>query len=151
METSIFVLLIALSALYATTALLAVAYSLPILCVRRFQRRNNMFTLNVGLTTAFNCLAWLPTSISPLFGYPRAVVRRRLPWLYVVQILSEMAVPFSLVLVLFHRCGSIIFPQRRFFRTKQWMLVCFIGQWTVSGLLITPDLVHPRWVGISIP
>ena len=147
METSVFILYIAVIVLYIITVLLAVIYSLPMLCVQRLQRRKNILTLNICLTAAFSCLSWLPTSISPLFGYPRAVVRRQHPWLYVLQILSNTAVPYSLALVPFHRCGSIVFPQRRFFRTKKWMLVCFIGQWIASGLLTTPDLAHPRWVG----
>ena len=149
MDASTFILYIAVVALYTITALLAVIYSLLILCVRRFQRRNNMFKLNICLATAFNCLAWLPTSISPLFGYSRPAFRERLPWLYVLQILADMAIPFSLVVVSFHRCGSIVFAQTRFFRTKKWMFVCFIGQWIVSGLMTTPDFVHPRWVGLS--
>ena len=149
METAIFVLYIAVIVLYILTALLAAIYSLPILCVPQFQRRNNMFTLNICLAAVFSCLSWLPTSISPLFGCSRSVLRRRLPWLYALQVLSDMTVPFSLVLVSFHRCSSIVFPQRRFFRTKKWMIVCFIGQWIVSGLLTIPDFVHPRWVGLS--
>ena len=150
MDTIIVALSITQATLFTLTALLAVIYSLPILCVRRFQRRNNMFTLNICFATACSALSWLPTSISPLFGYPRPVFRRQHVWLYVLQILSEMAVPHSLVLVAFHRCGSIVFPRREFFRTKNWMLACFIGQWTMSGLLTTPDFVHPRWVGFSV-
>ena len=74
METIIVTLNISIVALYTITALLAVIYPLPILCIPRFQRRNNMFTLNVCLATAIHCMAWLPTSILSLFGHSRVLV-----------------------------------------------------------------------------
>ena len=150
METTDFALHAAECTMYALIALLALVYSLPIMCIRRFQHQNNIFTLNVCLTTVCSCLLWLPTSISPLFGYSRSTVRRQLPWLYFLQILSDMAVPFSLVLVSFHRCCSIVYPHKRFFRTKTWIVMCFVGQWVIATVLSIPDIVHPRWVGIYI-
>ena len=147
METIDWVFHLAESIMYVLIALLALVYSLPILCIRRFQHRNNMFTLNVCLTTTLSCLVWLPTSISPLLGYSRSIVRRQLHWLYVLQIISDISIPFSLVLVSFHRCCSIVYPHKRFFRTKTWIVMCFVGEGMVGILLSIPDLVHPRWVG----
>ena len=95
---------IVITTLYSIVALLALIYSLPILCIRRFQHRNNIFTLNVCLTTTFTCLLWLPTAISPLFGSSREIFVQIFPWLYVLQAASDMAIPYSLVLVSFHRC-----------------------------------------------
>ena len=138
-----------ISALYVVIVLLALTYSLPILCIHRFQHRNNIFTLNVCLTAALSCLLWLPTAISPLFGYSREIVLQLFPWLFVVQTSSDMAIPYSLVLVSFHRCCSIVYPHKRFFRTKRWMMVCFIGQWVRAIFLSIPEIIHPRWVRSS--
>ena len=135
---------------YVTVVLLALIYSLPIMCIRRFQHRNNIFTLNVCLTTVFSCLAWLPTTISTLFGYSLDYLRQKWPWLCVLQGMSDTIIPYSLVLISFHRCCSIVYPRKRFFRTKKWMVVCFIRQWVVAALLSIPDIIHTRWVGLSM-
>ena len=144
-----FAINIVVSVLYAVMVLLALIYSLPILCIRRFQNRNNIFTVNVCLTTAFNSLLWLPTAISFLFGYSRETVPKMFPWLFVLQVVSDMTIPYSLVLVSFHRCCSIVYPHKRFFRTRTWIIVCLIGQWIVSGLLSMPEIVLPRRVRVS--
>ena len=150
MNTLDYTFTIAAITLYAIIVLLALVYSLPILCMRRFQHRNNIFTVNVCLTTAFSCLLWLPNSIAPLLDESSDSMRKKWPWLYVLQMLSDISIPFSLVLVSFHRCCSIVYPHRRFFRRKLWLLICFGGQWIIGGLLSIPDFVYPRWVGLSV-
>ena len=136
-----------ISALYAVIVLLALIYSLPTLCIRRFQHRNNIFTLNVCLTTAFSCLWWIPTCLSPLFGCPSVSLLKMLPWLHILQTTSDMVIPYSLVLVSFHRCCSIVYPHKRFFRTRRWTFVCFVGQWIIATLLSIPVFLFPSWVG----
>ena len=144
-----FAMNIVTSVLYAIIVFLALIYSLPILCIRRFQHRNNIFTLNVSLTTAFSSFFWVATAISSLFGYSRDTVLQMFTWLFVLQVVSDMTIPYSLVLVSFHRCCSIVYPQKRFFRTRTWIIMCFIGQWIVGGLLSIPEIVFPRWVRVS--
>ena len=139
-----------ISALYAVILLLALIYSLPILCIRRFQHRTNIFTSNFCLTTALSCLWWLPMAISTLFGYSWDSLAEKWLWLYVLQNIADMAIPYSLVLVSFHRCCSIVYPRRRFFRTRTWIVVCFVGQWIVATLLSIPNNMYPRWVGPSL-
>ena len=136
--------------LYSIVALLALIYSLPILCIRRFQHRNNIFTLNVCLTTSFSCLLWLPYWVYPLISHSSASIQEERSWLYILQIVSDMAIPFSFVLVSFHRCYSIVYPHKRFFRTKTWMLVCFVAQWVLAAILSIPDFLHLRGVGLTL-
>ena len=124
----------AITTQYVLVALLALIYSLPILCIRRFQHQNNIFTLNVCLTTALSCLLWLPTLASLPIGYPSTFIREKCPWLSVLQVTADLAIPYSLVLVSFHRCCSIVYPHRRFFQRKRWMVVCFVGQWVIATL-----------------
>jgi hypothetical protein len=136
--------------MFTGVALMAFIYSLPIVCVRRFQHRNNIFTWNVCCAILLNSLSRLVTSVSPLFGYSLAFVRKKWPWLYVLQIVSDVAIPYTLVLVSFHRCFAIVYPVKRVFQTKIWMMACFAGQWILIGLLSIPDFVHPRSVGLSV-
>ena len=148
MDTLQFVMNIVRGTIFASVALMAFIYSLPIVCIRRFQHRNNIFTLNVCLAILLNSLSRLVTAISPLLGYSLDLVRRKWPWLYVLQIVSDIGIPYTLVLVSFHRCFAIVYPHRRVFRTHRWLMVCIAGQWILVGLLSIPDLVHPRSVGL---
>ena len=136
------------STMLATVALLAVVHSLPILSIRRFQHRNSIFTVNVSFAIALYSLSRLVTTISPLLGYSLALIRKRWPWLYILQILSDIGIPYTLVLVSFHRCFAIVYPHRRVFRTNRWMMVWIASQWSLVGLLSIPDFVHPRSVGL---
>ena len=138
------------STMFASVALLAFVYSLPILGIRRFQHRNNIFTLNVCFAIGLNCLSRLVTTMSPMFGYSSDNVRKKWPWLYVLQILSDTAIPLSLVLMSFHQCFAIVYPHERVFRTQTWINGCFTGQWTLVGLLSIPDFVHPRAVRLFL-
>ena len=149
MNTPQVVLHIVRGVMLATTMILAVMYSLPIICIRRFQHRNNIFTLNVCFTIALYSLSRLVTTISPLLGYTTAFLRQKWPWLYVLQVLADFGIPYTLVLVSFHRCFAIVYPLKRVFRTNRWMMACIAGQWIVVGLVSSPDFVHPRAVSRS--
>jgi hypothetical protein len=52
MERVDFIFAIVESVLYVIIALLALIYPFPILCIRRFQHWNHIFTLNVRVSTA---------------------------------------------------------------------------------------------------
>ena len=150
MVTIEFVFNIAITTLYALVALLALIYSLPILYHRRFQHRNNLFTSNFCLTTTFSCLWWIPTAISTLCGYSWEFLSAERPWLYILQSISDTAIPYSLVLVSFHRCCSIVYSHKSFFRSNRWLVVCFVGQWVVATLLSIPDIIHSKQVGLFV-
>ena len=53
------------------TILAALIYSLPILCIRRFQHRNNIFTVNVCLTMMLCCAVYV-------FGFPSMLLQSSL-------------------------------------------------------------------------
>ena len=65
-----FVFTIVAISLFLIIAILALIYSLPILCIRRFQHRNNIFALNVCLTIIITCLVNAASIVSPLVGSP---------------------------------------------------------------------------------
>ena len=133
-------------ALTSIITLLALIYSLPILCVRRFHHRNNMFTLNVCWTTILCALVYGVVFIRPLLGQASVHFISENPWLIVLQIFIGASLMLSFVLVAFHRCCSIVFHRIRFFRTKQWVMVCLAGEWTLAATICIPFLVDPKKV-----
>ena len=133
-------------ALAAIIALFALVYSLPILCVRRFHHRNNIFTLNVCLTSIICAAVYGIVFIRPLLGYEFMNFVTHLPWLMVMQTLIGCSVMLSFVLVAFHRCCSIVCHSVRFFRTKRWVMVCLAGEWVLAAIICLPFLVDPKKV-----
>ena len=128
--------------LAAITVLLSLTYSLPILCIRRFQHHNNIFTLNVCLTTILCSIVYGISFVWPLFGdaYLQSIHRNR--WLSNIQTLVGASLLLSFGLVAFHRCCSIVYYQNRFFRTKQWVMVCLASQWILATLISFPVFIH---------
>ena len=131
-------------------ALLALVYSLPILCIRRFQHRNNIFALNVCLTTLLSCLWGVFNCTSPLFGARYWEFLLAHPWLLGTQVLVSVSTVFSFVLVSFHQCCSILCPQKRLFRSKTWTVLCLVSQWLLVSVLCIPGFIDPVQVSFAV-
>ena len=138
-----FIFTIVILALGMIIALFAFIYSLPILCLPRFHHRNNIFTLNVCLTTILSVVVYTVFFMWPLLSRTSVHLIREQPWLIVVRVLVATSLMLSFVLVAFHRCCSIVFHQTRFFRTKQWVMVCLAGEWILAIIICIPFLVDP--------
>ena len=96
-------------------AILALIYSLPILCIGRFQHRNNIFALNVCVTTVLSCLVYAGFYALPLLSIAPRQFSTTNTWLLLGSALLGYSTAFNFVLVSFHRCFSILYPQKRFF------------------------------------
>ena len=131
-------------------AILALIYSLPILCIRRFQHRNNIFALNVCVTTILTCIGYALLFLAPLGGKAYKSFISASLWLIILQFLVAGSMVFSFVLVALHRCCSILYPRKRFFRSKQWVVVCLISQWIVASILCTPVFINPKHVRLTL-
>ena len=127
-------------------ALLALIYSLPILCIRRFQHRNNIFALNVCVTTVLSCLVYAGFYALPLLSIAPRQLRTASTWLLLGSALLGYSTAFNFVLVSFHRCFSILYPQKRFFQLKPWVAVCLLGQWIIASILAIPAFIDPERV-----
>ena len=138
-EATIFAIVQAI--LLVVIALLALVYSLPILCIRRFQHRNNIFALNVCLTAIAACIvfAWVTVLPSLSIAFERFSLANS--WPSSVQALLAFSMILSFVLVALHRCCSILFHQQRFFRSKQWVVICLVSQWIVASIGSIPHFV----------
>lgn len=135
--------------LLVITAILALIYSLPIVCIRRFQHRNNIFALNVCVTTVLSCLVYTAFYVSSLMSSSERNFSAVKLWLLLSSVLLGYSTAFNFVLVSFHRCFSIVFPQKRFFQSKPWVAVCLVGQWIIASILTSPALTDPKRVSFK--
>ena len=127
---------------YVPVVLLAVTYSLPILLLRRFQRRNSIFTLNVCLATLLFSVSSSIYFLLVAIVHPFTVQMPTYRCLYTLRAWAATSLPLSLVLFSCHRCVSMLYSDTRFFRTKQWIVVCIVGQWVVAAGLAIPDMIY---------
>ncbi|CAF0937562.1 unnamed protein product [Rotaria sordida] len=51
-------------------------------------------------------------------------------------------VPCSFVAVSIHRCCSIVYYTKSFFKTKQWIILCIGSQWLLGFILSIPDFIR---------
>ena len=135
-----------LTALVLIIALFALTYSLPILCLRRFQNRNNRFTINVCLATALSCLSYSFTYTSYLFGESYKDFIRGWLWLGALQTILRHSLIFSFMMVSVHRCCSVVYYRNKFFRTRQWVVVCLASQWILAVIVCIPFIIDLKQV-----
>ena len=128
--------------LAAITILAALIYSLPIVCIRRFHHRNNIFTLNVCLTMMLCCVVYAFILVLSLLPGPSRHGR----WLTVLKTEIEVSVVVSFVLVSVHRCCSIVYHRNKFFRSKQWVMACLAGEWILASIICVPFVVKSKSV-----
>ena len=127
--------------LLVVIAVLALIYSLPILCIRRFQHRNNIFALNVCLTAIAACIVCTLVTAVPSLSSAFKHFTVAHSWLSSVQASIGLSMILSFVLVALHRCCSILYHQQWFFRSKQWVMICLVSQWVVASIASIPHFV----------
>ncbi|CAF3909819.1 unnamed protein product [Rotaria magnacalcarata] len=119
---------------------LALIYSIPIICIRRFHHNNNMLTVNICFATICCGLSW--------FSFYAAAIligRDGNNSLFVIfnmiTIAFTIQVPFSFVAASIHRCCSIIYHANAFFKTRQWIALCIGSQWLLCLVLSLPNYI----------
>jgi hypothetical protein len=146
MDRGLLAVNLVLITIFAVIVLVALAYSLPILLLRRFQRRNSIFTLNVCLAAVLFCVSWLVHFVLLSIEHPFTVHMATFRCLYTLRVWANASLPLSLVLIPCHRCVSMLYSDTRFFRTKQWVTVCIVCQWIAAAGLAIPDMIYLSWV-----
>ena len=127
---------------HVPTVLLALVYSVPIVFIRRFQRRHSIFTVNVCLAvvllgvSSFVHFMWI--AIDPSYTPQMPMFR----CLNSLRALAGTSLPLAIVVVPCHRCISIVYSDTRFFRTKQWITVCIVCQWIAAAGLALLDIIY---------
>ncbi|CAF2004090.1 unnamed protein product [Rotaria magnacalcarata] len=119
---------------------LALIYSIPIICIRRFHHNNNMLTVNICFATICCGLSWFSF-------YAAAILIGRdgnnsLFFIFnMITIAFTIQVPFSFMAASIHRCCSIIYHANAFFKTRQWIALCIGSQWLLCLVLSLPNYI----------
>jgi hypothetical protein len=126
---------------FISIILFAFIYSIPIICISRFHQPNNLFTLNVCVTTILTCLSLLPVYAVFIFDDPYEVLEEISSFFYIAQTIFIIQIPLSFVVASIHRYCSIVYHTKIFFRRKRWIILCIGSQWLLGFVLSIPNLI----------
>lgn len=126
--------------LFGLTMLVALIYSAPIVCLRRFHYRNNMLTINICVATIFCSLYWfifyLMLELRPYDTF--MFLFNTCAFASIFPVLLTLQVPLSFVTASVNRLCAVVYSNRALFKKKRWLIICIVGQWIFGTLLIMP-------------
>ncbi|CAF1541032.1 unnamed protein product [Rotaria sp. Silwood1] len=124
--------------------LFAFIYSFPIIFIRRFHQHNNILTLNICLVTIFCCFSWIFIHVLFMINNPYTTLQRMNLFFNITAMIFTIQVPLSFLAASIHRCCSIIYHMKIFFKTKHWVILCIGSQWLFGIIISIPDLIQIR-------
>jgi hypothetical protein len=121
-------------------SIVACLYAVPLCFIRKFHKPIHLLTLNICITQFICCIYWLIFYIMnqyfPLiFRTPQSCLS-----IFYLQHLVDCEVFYALCMTSFNRLLSIVYPNKRLFRTKRWVAICIGVQWILGALTPSPIL-----------
>jgi hypothetical protein len=123
--------------LFSLIFVLSLIYSTTISFVRRFHHRTDIFTLNICL--AAMCCSTYYISYFVLYDYHTELmlIDNICMWLIYLRMMSSCQIAFAFITVTTNRLVSMIYHLNPFFKTKRWIFLCIICQWTWFNCTVT--------------
>jgi hypothetical protein len=136
-------------ALLSFAALSTLIYLVPIICIQRFHTTNNILTANVCLASFLCCIYWIAFNVMLGF-YPLVLFPSTFSFIFssYIQVLASSWLVHSLAMVTINRFLTIIYPNKRFFKTKAWPYLSSAIQWVIDIILPIPFLILCAQVNI---
>ena len=124
----------------------ACLYALPLCFLERFRKPAHMLTLNVCFAAFICATFWAIFFIMNTFYVDVLwTASSCLPILY-IQTAVNCQVLYALCVVSLNRLFSIVYPDKAIFRTKVWVAICVVLQWTVAMLVPLPTFASSLMV-----
>ena len=126
--------------LFGLTVFVALIYSAPIVCLRRFHYRNNMLTINICVATILCSLYWFVFYLM-LELYPFETLMflfNNCAFASIFPVLLTLQVPLSFVTASVNRLCAVVYNNRPLFKKKRWLVICILAQWVFGTVLTVP-------------
>ena len=138
MDSAILAIRYAQLTLFGLIFVLASFYSITTLVVLRLYHRNQILTVNLCVA-AIGCSAYWFYFYTALTFFPQYFLNPdRCPANSYFEMMCTLQVPLAMITVSVHRCCSILYHTKAFFKTKRWVILCIASQWTVGFLVALP-------------
>ncbi|CAF1318692.1 unnamed protein product [Rotaria sp. Silwood1] len=132
-------------ALFTIILFFTLIYSISILFIHH---RNNILILNICITATITCIYFIIYFILYIFNQNLLFTEHWCHILLYAYNISSIGIPFSFVAISVHRYFSIIYHTKRFFKTKQWIIICISSQWITELIISLPFLLRKGQVSI---
>ena len=142
----LYVLEIIRLALFGLTILFAALYSVPIMTIGNFHNRNNLFTLNICLSSCCFGLSWFVVYVIQEIDVKTLFALNTCTLLLYCQTVFVSEAVFSLMVVSINRLFLILYPEQPFFKRMKWALICIAIQWIAGLILALPICARDRSV-----
>lgn len=129
--------------------LLTLIYSIPLICFQRLRHRMHIFTINVCMAILCCSIYWLTAYIMTDTNVRQFYSAKTCSLVFYAQTMCTLQVPLALMVVSIHRLCCIVYYNKRFFKSKQWISMCVGCQWLVGIVLPLPLFIRNETVSIS--
>ena len=138
------------NALIVLAQLIDLIYLVAVLCVRRFQNVNNVLILNVFLAVACSGIFYSLYFTGSYFAEGTLYAPRWCIFLFYAYGVVGVAIQFSFITFSIHRCFTIVYCTRPFFKKQRWVVACIAIQWISQCLVSLPFVLRDPPVRIYI-
>lgn len=114
-------------------------YAIPLSIVRRFHNPIHLLTLNVCITSSICSMFWIVYFIMSTFYVRLLWTEKSCLLILYLQTVVNCQVLYSLCVVSLNRLCTILYPNKLLFRSKLWVMICIVVQWTIGVLLPLPS------------
>jgi len=143
-----FIIFIFQVGLLAIITLLALIYLIPILLLRQFHHRLNIFTVNVAMAVLCCSLFWLVYDLMEEYHPQQLYSVKYCSLVSYTQMMCTIQLPLALAVVSLHRVCVVVYPRKVFFQQRKWMIMCVTCQWLVG--IVIPLLLLLRNTSVRI-
>jgi hypothetical protein len=120
---------------------LTLVYSIPIILIRRFRHRTHMFTLDVCMAILFCSIYWIVYYTMTDIHGQQFYSTRLCSLMSYIQTMCALQVPLAFTMVSIHRLCCIVYHNKVYFKSKQWVLMCVTCQWMVGLVIPLPIFI----------
>ena len=132
--------------IFSLAIIFAILYSSLILFVGRFHHTNNMFIVNVCLSSVCSNLYFTVFFAMVQFDIQHLLVENVCVFLFYAYMVCPLQVPLAFVTFSIHRFCLVVYHTKRFFKTKAWAIICIAIQWVLGFLLSFAHMIRNKLV-----
>ncbi len=134
---------------YVLILIFGLIYSSFILFIPRFRHGNNIFILNICFSISIDSVYYVVfftmsyLDLQDLYGLSTCSL------VFYIYSFASVSIPFSFLTFTIHRFCAIVYQEKPFFKTKQWVIICIASERIAELLLAIPFIFKKQAVSIA--
>ena len=126
--------------------ILSILYILLSISISRLRHRLHAFHINVCMSILCCCIYWLVQYYMNETSPRQFYSARTCSVVFYFQTMCTLQVPLSIIVVSIHRLCCVVYHNKRFFKSIQWISTCIISQWLIGMIISLPMFVRNQTV-----